>query len=254
MRKKIYQTHWSLRGFGIRRGPIYKILLDYPWSFQRSDFDGLGGPEIIPSYEVINELFMSGGNSGGMSPGATWRPFSIKKEEYVEIVDTLMNLDTSAVKEKHPYCPNKFMIDKELNENYPDAEDWRKKWILKYRGLDGSILFDLMKDYPLYFQDAIIAKIRVTGTARGGKNSGLLIANGNFSLSGQWKKCKIDKGYYLNEDDWSKPSSVQGFKIRDDFGTYRSLNQLFMNEKNQVAFQPILEPSEYIPEIKQRDQ
>ena len=97
------------------------------------DIPYFGACGIFPPIQIINQIFESGGSEGGMGPGATWRPFSVSKKEYSDLVSRIQDLDPKTLGDKARYITMKFEFDDEFDE----IEEW-ETWILevsqKYRG------------------------------------------------------------------------------------------------------------------------
>jgi len=139
MRTVDYSRHWSLNKVEKITGEIYSLLLDYPYSFPYADKEN--DIRIIPTLNYLNELFTSGGDSGGMSPGCTWERFEISQNEYDELVLKLLNINFENLKENHPYAPQKLIFDEVLNKQHSNKEEWEKYQILKYNGVHEFIQF-----------------------------------------------------------------------------------------------------------------
>src|SRR5258708_131517 len=105
-----YKTHWSYLGPGIKRKALLsEFMLDVLYLMEYSG--------VIPPLHVLNEVLLSGGNSGGMSPGTSWRPFKISEPEYEELVEALLNLDIEEAKKTHPYVAfQRVVVDKTLHK------------------------------------------------------------------------------------------------------------------------------------------
>jgi hypothetical protein len=116
MRSKTYKTHWSYLGPAIKRRELMiDFVLDILYLMED---DG-----IVPPLHVLNEVLEGGGGNGGMGPGTSWRPFKMKEEEYVELVEALLNLDVNSAKKTHPYVHfQKAVVDEDVAsaENYVD--------------------------------------------------------------------------------------------------------------------------------------
>jgi hypothetical protein len=70
-------------------GTLLTFVYDIPY---------LGACGVFPPLHIINQVFSSGGETGGMSPGATWQPFTISKEEYKALVSALKMTPLSEIK------------------------------------------------------------------------------------------------------------------------------------------------------------
>ena len=88
------------------------------------DIPYVGACGIFPPYPLINGLFESGGAEGGMGPGATWKPFSITKAEYGELVKAIEALDPTGLGGKVRFGQVRFEFDEELS-----AETRWETWV-----------------------------------------------------------------------------------------------------------------------------
>ncbi|WP_257387586.1 hypothetical protein [Tahibacter caeni] len=66
---------------------------------------------VFPPLQVCNQIFASGGSQGGMSPGATWKPFEIDAQEYAELVETIRSLEPRTLADKARYTHHAFAFD-----------------------------------------------------------------------------------------------------------------------------------------------
>ncbi|MCC7446720.1 MAG: hypothetical protein IT324_04850 [Anaerolineae bacterium] len=138
MRVVKYKTHWSYFGPAVKRQePLVEFVLDIPYL--------MASYGVIPPLHVLDEVLQEGGDDGGMSPGTTWRPFKIKKEEYEELVQTLLNLNVDEARKKHPYVRFKrVIIDKALNQKLTYRE-WSAAVHAKY---PFPLLDDITRSLP----------------------------------------------------------------------------------------------------------
>jgi hypothetical protein len=125
MREVSYKTHWSYAGAGVKRkAPLAEFMLDIMYLMQDTG--------VIPPLHVLNEVLQEGGDNGGMSPGTSWRSFSIQESEYQELVEELLKLDVTEAKKMHPYIYfQKVVVDEALHqrENYLS---WLQAVSIKY--------------------------------------------------------------------------------------------------------------------------
>ncbi|WP_316367589.1 hypothetical protein [Candidatus Thiodiazotropha sp. CDECU1] len=89
------------------------------------DIPYFGACGIFPPYHIINVIFGSGGSQGGMSPGATWKPFQIEIDEYDSLVQTIKTLDPKKLGENARYTWVKF----EFDSSFDHIKKW-EKWLL----------------------------------------------------------------------------------------------------------------------------
>ena len=158
MRTFNYHTHWHyLEEPTPRSGSLLELLIDYPYSFR--ELPENEGFCMIPPWEVMNKLCQQGGTDGGMSPGSTWEGFELTKVEYQELKRDLLELKVDEnFPDKHPYSPRKFVIDEELNDQYPSSIDWEREFMLKYIGFDLNDRFSFLDtEYPILYKGQQIA-------------------------------------------------------------------------------------------------
>ena len=163
-----YYTHWHFMERRRRRkGSLADLLVDYPFTFR---FIGEQNDQhLLPSYEVVNQMCQGGGTDGGMSPGATWKGFSITREEYDAVVEQFKQWQPDKYyRGDHPYAPFKVYFDDELNQKYPVAEDWKRAFILKYQGLDYINRFAFLDiDYKVFAGEELLGTGEFTGFTNG---------------------------------------------------------------------------------------
>lgn len=127
MRVVNYKTHWSYRGRSVKRQAVLS-------QFVFDILNLMNTTGVIPPLVVLNSVLETGGSSGGMSPGTTWKPFEITEEEYKELVKELLEVDLSSIRANHPYIYfNRIIVDEELNQ-YTDHISWLKESHSKYHG------------------------------------------------------------------------------------------------------------------------
>ena len=91
-----------------RSAALPYFLLDIPYLF-------LSG--VIPPLTVINYVLRHGGGDGGMSPGASWEPFTVTEAEYPELVEELLTLDTDQAKKHARFVPLTLQEDPTLHHH-----------------------------------------------------------------------------------------------------------------------------------------
>jgi hypothetical protein len=89
---------------------LLSLVFDIPY------FDACG---IFPPFHIANQIFLSGGSDGGMSPGASWEPFSISEEEYAALVDAAINTPKSEIKPHARYA----MLPKAVDHSFDHIQD-----------------------------------------------------------------------------------------------------------------------------------
>jgi hypothetical protein len=121
-----YRIYWSPNDFFFRKrkDTLVGLILDIPYLMDNG---------VIPPLSVLNEVLLEGGDSGGMSPGTKWKPFTINEEEYAELVKDLLALNPHEARKKHFYVHfDKIIIDEELAV-ITDYSTWFSKVCDKYR-------------------------------------------------------------------------------------------------------------------------
>ena len=88
------------------------------------DIPYFGACGIFPPFHIANEIFQSGGSQGGMSPGATWEPFQLKKDEYDKLVNIIRTLNPGTLGDKARYKWMKF----EFDSSFDHIAKW-DKWL-----------------------------------------------------------------------------------------------------------------------------
>ncbi|MCP5305504.1 MAG: hypothetical protein H6953_08650 [Chromatiaceae bacterium] len=96
------------------------------------DIPYFGACGIFPPLHIANQIFRSGGSQGGMSPGATWRPFDVSQAEYEALLHTIERLDPGTLGEQARYTRVKFERDADFDQ-IPDWESWLMAVCEKHR-------------------------------------------------------------------------------------------------------------------------
>ena len=125
MRLVSYKTHWSYFGPAVKRkASLADFMLDVLYLMEVNG--------VIPPLHVLNEVLAGGGNNGGMSPGTSWRSFTITAVEYQELVEALLNLNVTEAKKTHPYVSfQRVIVDESLRDS-PNYIEWVKAIGSKY--------------------------------------------------------------------------------------------------------------------------
>ena len=75
---------------------------------------------VFPPYHLFNQQLLHGGGSGGMSPGATWEPFSLSSAEYRDLADAIRVVPPELLRERARFAHLQFSFDPEFDvEPYP---------------------------------------------------------------------------------------------------------------------------------------
>lgn len=70
---------------------------------------------VFPPLHIANEVFSGGRSGGGMSPGASWNPFTISKEEYAALVEAISHTSVSELKPYARYAEIQMKFDHEFD-------------------------------------------------------------------------------------------------------------------------------------------
>lgn len=114
LRKVSWKRHEYLHPPRRCRGSLLWLVFDIPY------FDACG---IFPPFHIANQIFQSGGGDGGMSPGASWTPFSLSNEEYALLADAVMNAPRSEIAPHARYA----MLPKGIDHSFDHIQD-RMEW------------------------------------------------------------------------------------------------------------------------------
>jgi hypothetical protein len=97
-----------------REGSLLTLVYDIPY---------FGSCGIFPPYHLVNRIFSSGGSTGGMTPGATWEPFTISREEYDELAAAVTDTPTREIQPHARYADLAMKIDHEF-DHIQDRFKW----------------------------------------------------------------------------------------------------------------------------------
>jgi hypothetical protein len=122
MRTIEYTRHEFHAGPERRKAELPFFALDVPYLF----FEG-----IIPPLSVLNEVLRTGGGDGGMSPGASWKPFVLQETEYGQLVQALQSLNLQEAKKKARFVPDSLRTDVSLHRS-KHLSSWLRAVKAKY--------------------------------------------------------------------------------------------------------------------------
>ena len=94
--------------------------------------------KVLPPLYHLNSVFKSGGSTGGMGPGATWKPFEISEGDYKELVAELPKSDLNEIKKYSRFAEDRAIIDKSF-DHIKDYFEWRKAVADKYKKKENSL-------------------------------------------------------------------------------------------------------------------
>jgi hypothetical protein len=104
-------------------GTLLTFVYDIPY------FSACG---VFPPLHIVNEVFSSGGGGGGMSPGASWEPFTVSEEEYNALVEAVGNTPVSELRPYARYADLQMKFDHEF-DSIRDRMEWVKAACDKHR-------------------------------------------------------------------------------------------------------------------------
>ena len=120
------------------QGDLFTLVYDIPY------FDACG---VFPPMHVANQIFMSGGGGdAGMSPGASWEPFSLNEEQYNNLLQKVLKQPPQVLKGNARFTQIQFIIDP-FFDKYIDRFDWLKAVCEEYRERHHAEIINLQKAY-----------------------------------------------------------------------------------------------------------
>ncbi len=87
---------------------------------------------IFPPLPILNQLFMTGGSQGGMSPGATWIPFQINSAEYDALLPQVLYPDLATLQQHARYALFPCVLDHAFDA-ITDRFTWMQAVSAKHR-------------------------------------------------------------------------------------------------------------------------
>ena len=96
------------------------------------DVPYLGACGIFPPCNILNQIFLSGGGDGGMSPGAIWQPFEISEDEYEDLKQAVLSVDPADLGDAARYADIQFEVDSEFDP-IRDRIEWMVATCDKHR-------------------------------------------------------------------------------------------------------------------------
>jgi hypothetical protein len=87
------------------------------------DIPHFGACGIFPPLHIANQIFSNGGHKGGMSPGATWKPFKITMEEYDKFIELVKSTPISDIQPHARYAWLPYKFDSDF-DHIKDHKSW----------------------------------------------------------------------------------------------------------------------------------
>ena len=97
------------------------------------DIPYFGACGVLPPLHLLNELLLSGGSQGGMSPGATWQPFSLSEQEYRNLVTAVRTVAPKSLRRRARYTDLPYAFDASF-DHHRDCARWISAECAKHRG------------------------------------------------------------------------------------------------------------------------
>jgi hypothetical protein len=86
------------------------------------DVPYFGACGVIPPLHLLNQYLRRGGGKGGMSPGATWEPFSLSPAEYEDLANAVRAVPPESLRDRARFAHVQFIFDPDFEgdpESYP---------------------------------------------------------------------------------------------------------------------------------------
>jgi hypothetical protein len=125
--RTVRYVRWHGCGWGDRPEPAENSLLAFVY-----DIPYFGACGVFPPFRLLNQFLLTGGSSGGMSPGATWEPFELSPEEYRDLVAAVRAVPPESLRDRARYAWLPFKFDPEFegdSASYPvrgPAKSWHR--------------------------------------------------------------------------------------------------------------------------------
>ncbi len=113
-----YEPHYDPKKMS---GNIITFVYDVPY---------LAACGIFPPRHILNQVLSEGGGDSGMSPGSSWKPFSLSENEYNELLSEIEDTDPASLNARFTFV--KYKRDPELEKTNKHL-DWMRKACEKHR-------------------------------------------------------------------------------------------------------------------------
>lgn len=104
-------------------GDLLTLVYDIPY---------FGGCGVFPPLHIVNQTFSSGGGDGGMSPGASWNPFTIGQKQYDILLNQVLTTPPNELEGKSRFNFVKFIQDESF-DSIQEQLDWLEAVCNKHR-------------------------------------------------------------------------------------------------------------------------
>ncbi|HEX5242754.1 MAG TPA: hypothetical protein VFW23_05775, partial [Tepidisphaeraceae bacterium] len=102
LRRVRYFRHEGM-GRGERASSIENSLLTFVY-----DVPHIGACGVFPPFHLLNQLLLGGGGEAGMSPGTTWKPFSISAQEYQDLAEAVRTIHPEKLRKRARFAHIQF--------------------------------------------------------------------------------------------------------------------------------------------------
>ena len=90
----------------LTKGNLLSFVYDVPY---------FGACGVFPPLHIANQIFMTGGGDGGMSPGASWKAFQLNETTHSKLLNLVKNTNPKSLKEKSRYIGVKYIEDQSFD-------------------------------------------------------------------------------------------------------------------------------------------
>jgi hypothetical protein len=123
MREVSYTLHEYLQPRFRKRASLLTFVYDVPY------LDACG---IFPPFHILDIILQAGGDTGGMGPGATWRPFRLPQVEYEALVAAILKTPPQEIPNSPRYAWVQLKLDHDF-DSILDRFDWMRAACDKHR-------------------------------------------------------------------------------------------------------------------------
>ena len=106
-----------------REGSLLVLVYDIPY---------FGACGVFPPFHLLNQFLLTGGSQGGMSPGATWQPFSLSEQEYQDLAAAVRAVSPKTLLRKARYAQLSYKFDPSF-DHHRDYFEWMSDVCAQHR-------------------------------------------------------------------------------------------------------------------------
>jgi hypothetical protein len=123
LRRVRYVRHEFPGRKSTREDSLLVLVYDIPY---------FGACGVFPPLHVLNQFLLRGGSQGGMSPGATWQPFSLSEQEFRDLVEAVRTVPPKALRSRARYANLPYKFDASF-DHHQDYSEWLGEVCAKHR-------------------------------------------------------------------------------------------------------------------------